>query len=80
MANSQANLEVNERNGAGKKLLKFLCYLPIVLLGIIGSVIVIDMWHIAGVGRTRVTNTKRHDGFDPNLGHTPGSGPAKASP
>ena len=46
-----------------KKVLRILSYLPIILLGIAGCVVVVDMWHIAGVGRTKVTAVKDdHDG------------------
>jgi hypothetical protein len=46
-----------------KKVLSILSYLPIILLGIAGSVVVVDMWQIAGVGRTKVTAVKDdHDG------------------
>jgi hypothetical protein len=46
-----------------KKVLSILSYLPIILLGIAGSVVVVDMWQIAGVGRTKVTAVKNeHDG------------------
>jgi hypothetical protein len=46
-----------------KKILSILCYLPIILLGIAGSVVVVDMWQIAGVGRTKATAVKNeHDG------------------
>jgi hypothetical protein len=46
-----------------KKVLSILSYLPIILLGIAGSAVVVDMWQIAGVGRTKVTAVKNdHDG------------------
>ncbi|MGA7130029.1 MAG: hypothetical protein WBZ19_27190 [Chthoniobacterales bacterium] len=38
-----------------KKLLSILSYLPIIVLGVAGCIIVVDMWQIAGVGRNKVT-------------------------
>jgi hypothetical protein len=54
-----------------KKVLTFLRYLPIILLGIAGSVVVVDMWRIAGVGRSKVAIANdEHDG-DPTVTPTP---------
>ena len=36
-----------------KKLVKYLSYLPVILLGIGGTVIVVDMWNITEKGRKK---------------------------
>jgi hypothetical protein len=36
-----------------KILVKYLSYLPVILLGVAGTVIVVDMWHITESGRKK---------------------------
>jgi hypothetical protein len=36
-----------------KKLIRYLAYLPVILLGIGGTVIVVDMWNITKTGRKK---------------------------
>jgi hypothetical protein len=63
-----------------KKVLSILSYLPIILLGIAGSVVVVDMYHTAEVGRTKVTVIKNeHHGGAPTATPSP-VGSAAASP
>lgn len=64
-----------------KKVLSILSYLPIILLGIGGSVVVVDMWHTAEMGRPKVTVVKNEHDATPTV--TPsavGSAAAVRSP
>ena len=64
-----------------KKVLSILSYLPIILLGIAGSAVVVDMWHIAGVGRKKVTVLKNeHNGAPTVTPAAVGSASAVGSP
>jgi hypothetical protein len=64
-----------------KKVLSILRYLPIILLGIAGSVVVVDMYHIAGVGRNKVTVIKNEHHGSPAPTPSPvGSAAASPSP
>ena len=60
-------------------MLPILSYLPIILLGIAGSVVVVDMWHTAEVGRAKVSVAKNEHHGAPTV--TPSTvGSATASP
>jgi hypothetical protein len=64
-----------------KKMLSILSYLPIILLGIGGSVVVVDMWRTAGVGRAKVTVVKNeHDAAPTVTPSAVGSAAAVRSP
>lgn len=54
-----------------KKAFSILSYLPIILLGIGGSVVVLDMWHTAGVGRTKATLVKDNQEAAPTVTPSP---------
>jgi hypothetical protein len=62
-----------------KKVLSILSYLPIILLGIAGSVVVVDMYRTAEVGRTKVTVIKNEHHGAPTAAPSP-VGSAAASP
>jgi hypothetical protein len=53
-------------NRSSKSFRRFVSYLPIILLGIGGSVVVFDMWHTTGMGRKKVTVVKN----EPDAGGT----------
>jgi hypothetical protein len=64
--------DVNEPSSTlVKKLLRVLAYLPIILLGIVGSVVVVDMWHIAGVGRQKASVANKQRYGDPTVTPSP---------
>jgi hypothetical protein len=63
-----------------KKLLSKLSYLPVVLLGIGGSLVVFDMWHIAEVGRKKVAVVKHGNQTNPIATPSPESPATRATP
>jgi hypothetical protein len=63
-----------------KKLLSILSYLPIVLLGFGGSLVVFDMWHIAGVGRKKVAVVEHGSDTNPIATPSPESPATRATP
>ena len=44
-----------------KSFLRFLCYLPVLFLGVLGTIVVVDMWHLANGGRPKVDVVKDKD-------------------
>ena len=50
-----------------KKLVKYLSYLPVILLGVGGTVIVVDMWNIAKTGRKKPALVKNHNKPEPSV-------------
>jgi hypothetical protein len=64
-----------------KKVLSILSYLPIILLGIGGAVVVVDMYNTAEVGRTKVTVIKNDQHGAPTVTPSPAaSGAVSPSP
>jgi|GEM_PF-4590368 hypothetical protein len=45
-----------------KKLLKYLPYLPVILVGIGATVVVVHMWHVTEIGRAKVGGSRRSHG------------------
>lgn len=79
LSGSCEQADVNELGSTlVKKLLRVLAYLPIVLLGITGSVVVVDMWHIAGVGRQKASVANKQRNGNAIVTPSPSRSPAAA--
>jgi hypothetical protein len=60
-----------------KRVLKYLPYLPVILIGIAATVVVIHMWHVTYVARARVGGSKRSHGTLVEVRQTPSVSPAQ---
>ena len=58
-----------------KKLVKYLSYLPVILLGIGGTVIVVDMWNITKTGRKKPALVKNKEEPSAEALGKPSAGP-----
>jgi hypothetical protein len=60
-----------------KKLVRILSYLPIILLGAAGSVVVIDMWHKTQIGQKKSETVRNQHQGSPIDHPSPAGSPAR---